>query len=97
METLRQTGAALFVLGLLGVLLYWLRGKGLANFGGVRARRGSGRRMESLERLTLSPQHSLHLVRVGGRVLLVASAPGGCTVVETGELDVLCGDARAAR
>jgi len=39
--------------------------------------------MQALERLALTPHHSLHLVSVGGRTLLVAISPGGCTVVDT--------------
>ena len=38
--------------------------------------------MQALERLALTPQHSLHLVSIGGRVLLVAVSPSGCTVVD---------------
>jgi flagellar biogenesis protein FliO len=72
------------VLGLLGGLLFWLRGKGLARFQIARMRRGEGRQMESIERLALSAHHSLHLVRVGERALLVAVSPGGCSVLETG-------------
>ena len=40
------------------------------------------RRMQVLERLPLTPQHSLHLVRIDGRTLVVSSGPGGCTVLE---------------
>ena len=32
--------------------------------------------------LPLTPQHSLHLVSVAGRTLLVAVSPGGCMVVD---------------
>jgi len=94
METFQQIAVALLVLGLLGGLLYWLRAKGFAVFGVKDARRGGDRRMQSLERLALSPQHSLHLIRVGERALLVAVSPGGCTVVDTGDLNVAKGDAR---
>ena len=38
--------------------------------------------MQVIERLPLTPQHSLHLVSVGGRTLLVAVSPVGCTVVD---------------
>lgn len=38
--------------------------------------------MQVLERLPLTPQHSLHLVRIDGRTLVVSSGPGGCTVLE---------------
>jgi flagellar biogenesis protein FliO len=44
-------------------------------------RRGQGR-LERLERLSLSPQHSLNLVRVGDRELLIAVHAGGCTLLE---------------
>ena len=40
-------------------------------------------RIELAERVALSPQHSLHLVRLGGRALLIASHAGGCTLIES--------------
>jgi flagellar biogenesis protein FliO len=70
---------------LLGGALYLLRSKGLARFNGKGLGgfgRQSGRQMQAIERLPLTPQHSLHLVSVGGRTLLVAVSPGGCTVVD---------------
>jgi flagellar biogenesis protein FliO len=85
------------VLGLLGGLLFWLRGKGLAKFQIARGRRGEGRRMESIERLALSAHHSLHLVRVGDRALLVAVSPGGCSVLEAGGLSLAQADRRDVR
>jgi flagellar biogenesis protein FliO len=39
--------------------------------------------MESLERLPLGPQHTLHLVRVGETELLLALSPSGCSLVES--------------
>jgi hypothetical protein len=39
--------------------------------------------MECLERLRLGPQHTLHLVRLGDRAMLVASSPAGCSLVES--------------
>ena len=83
MESLQQTIAVLLVLALLGGTLYWLRSKGLAQFS-LRASRGKGsRKIQLVERLTLSAQHSLHLVRVGGRELLIGVSPGGCAVLDT--------------
>jgi flagellar biogenesis protein FliO len=82
-ETVQPLLAVLFVLGLLGGTLYWLRAKGLARFGGKGIGRQSSRRMQVVERLPLTPQHSLHLVSVGSRTLLVAVSPGGCTVLES--------------
>jgi hypothetical protein len=40
-------------------------------------------RLAALERVTLGPNHTLHLVRFGGRVLLVAAHAGGCSLLET--------------
>ena len=81
MEAIRPILAMCLVLGLLGGSLWWLRRKGLAQF----SRPGLGRsqrRMQVVEKLPLSPGHSLHLVRVGDRTLLVASSPGGCALLE---------------
>jgi hypothetical protein len=37
--------------------------------------------MVAMERLALTPQHTLHLVRINGREVLVATHPQGCSVV----------------
>lgn len=84
MEAIQQVAAVLFVLGLLGGTLYWLRGKGTASFAGKGFGRPSGRRMRSIERLPLTAQHSLHLVSVAGRTLLIAVSPGGCSLLDDG-------------
>jgi flagellar biogenesis protein FliO len=83
MDAMQPVLAVLFVLGLLGGALYCLRAKGLARFSGKGFVRPGARQMQALERLALTPHHSLHLVSVGGRTLLVAISPGGCTVVDT--------------
>jgi flagellar biogenesis protein FliO len=81
MEFISQMTAAVAVLGLLGAALWWLRRRGLAVVAPV-GRRGA-RRMECLERMALGPQHTLHLVRLGETALLVASSPGGCSLVRS--------------
>jgi len=81
MEPVRQVLAVLLVLGLLGGTLYWLRGKGAARFTVKGLGRSAGRQMRSIEQLRLTPQHSLHMVKVGERVLLVALSPGGCSIL----------------
>jgi flagellar biosynthetic protein FliO len=83
MEQMQQVVAVLAVLGLLGGSLWWLRRKGLAQFGGAALRRKGARRMETIERLALTPQHSLHLVRVGEKTLLVGVSPAGCALLES--------------
>jgi flagellar biogenesis protein FliO len=81
MEPLQQAAAVLLVLVLLGAAIYALRAKGLVTM----LRRSSGgtnqRQLESIDRLPLTPHHSLHLVRVEGRTVLIAVSPGGCSIV----------------
>ena len=81
MEMIQQSLAVLVVLCLLAFTLWWLRRKGIAHItpGG---RRQSTRRLQTLERLPLTPQHSLHLVRAAGKVVLISSSPAGCKVIE---------------
>ncbi|MGO9096568.1 MAG: flagellar biosynthetic protein FliO [Bryobacteraceae bacterium] len=95
MELLRQLAAVGVVFGLLAAALWVLRRRGLASRGGIlRPRKGSGR-LESLERLALSPQHTLHLVRVQDRALLIGAHSGGCTLLESLALPVAPGRARS--
>jgi len=89
----RQLLAILLVFGLLGFTLWKLRrgGNPAALLGSWQkltpwrrtAPWGSNkvRAMESLERLSLTPQHALHLVRVQGREIVVATHPQGCTLL----------------
>lgn len=81
MEVLQQAVAVAAVLGLLGATLWWLRQRGLAGL--TLGTKPSGRRLEALERLSLGPQHTLHLVRLGGTALLLASSPSGCRLVQS--------------
>jgi flagellar biogenesis protein FliO len=82
MEGLQQVLGVLAVLGLLGGTLWWLRSRGLAQFAGAPRRRKAGA-MESLERLPLSPTHTLHLLRVADRAIVLATSSAGCQVVES--------------
>lgn len=97
MEPIRQTLSVFLVLALLGGSLYWLRRKGVARFGLGRTGRANTRRMQSIERLPLTPQHSLHLVNVAGRILLIAVSPGGCSVLETSEWRIPLDDRTASQ
>jgi flagellar biogenesis protein FliO len=81
MEFVQELAAVGAVLSLLTATLWWLRRR---NFAGVlHLKRPGGRRLERLERLSLGPQHTLHLVRVGDMDLLLASTPAGCALVQT--------------
>lgn len=85
MEIVRQALAILAVFALLGAALWTLRR------GGRMALRGGSRKcrsLESIERLALTPQHALHLVRIRGREVVVATHPEGCAVlVDSGGLE----------
>ena len=93
MELIRELAAVGGVLLLLGAVLWWLRRKGVAQSGG-----GGGRvrSLQVVERAALAPQHSLCLVRLAGRGLLVGVSPAGSTVLERFEWDSLERPARAA-
>ncbi len=90
MDTLQPLAAVVLVLALLGGALFLLRKRGVKAFPFPR-RSGTGqRRMQVLERLPLGPQHALHIVRVGGRAVVVATAPTSCQLlcdVETLEVE----------
>jgi len=84
MPTLSQSLAVFLVLALLAGLLWLARRPGLAALSGRFARSGAGRaqrQMRVVERLSLSGQHSLHLVECAGRLLVVAVSPGGCSTL----------------
>lgn len=81
MEIAEQVAMVLAVLALLGALLWFLKRRGFASLS-LPARRGaSTRRVEVLERVPLTAQHTLHLVRVSDKVLLIGTAPSGCTLL----------------
>jgi flagellar biogenesis protein FliO len=96
MEGLQQILGVLFVLALLGGTLWWLRSRGLAQFG-LKGPGGSGRQrsMKVVERLALTPQHSLHLVDVAGRTVLIATSPSGCAILD--HLTPASGDGRTGQ
>jgi len=85
-DALRQAGAVLLVLALLGAALFafrhvgWFRA-GIIGPAGLASGNGGVRPLETIDRITLSPQHSLHVVSAEGRRLLVAVHPQGCTLL----------------
>jgi flagellar biogenesis protein FliO len=81
MDAIREIAAVAVVLGLLGALLWRLRRRGFA--GVLPLGRPRGRQLECVERLALGPQHAIHLIRLGGRGLLVTSSPSGCALMES--------------
>jgi flagellar biosynthetic protein FliO len=82
MEMFEQLSIVAIVLGVLCGGLWLLKQKGWAQTS-IRRSRGDGRpRLEVIDRLSLTPHHSLHLVRLADRILLVGLSPNGCNLLE---------------
>jgi flagellar biosynthetic protein FliO len=84
MEMIDQLAAVLVVLGLTAGAAWWLRRRGVLQ--AALRRPAVGKRLEGMERLTLGPQQTLHLVRMGQRALLVAATPSGCALLDSVDL-----------
>ncbi len=81
---LQQTVAVFVVLALLVVTLWFLRNKGFARLSiALPGRAPACRQMHVLERVPLTAQHSLHLVRIQDRVILIGVSPSGCNGIES--------------
>jgi hypothetical protein len=83
MDVLRQIFSVLLVFSLLGAVLWLLQRGGklsIREFAGKRIP-GSTRSMVAVERLALTPTHTLHMVHVNGRELLIATSPQGCALI----------------
>jgi flagellar biogenesis protein FliO len=83
-----QMLAVAVVFSLLGATLWWLRRTGRAHFLLARGGPRPERRLELIERLALTPHHSLHLVRLADRAILVGHSPSGLTLLESFEWPV---------
>ena len=80
MELTRQFVAVAFVFALLGAVLWMLRRYGAAN----RPWRSKANVVvEVVEQVSLGPAHRLHLVRIAGRAVLIATHASGSTLLET--------------
>jgi flagellar biogenesis protein FliO len=79
MELTEQIAMVLSVFALLGALVWFTKQRGLASFA---PRRGKIRNLEVLERVQLTPHHAIHMVRVSDKVVLIATAPSACNVVD---------------
>ena len=84
MDIAREVAAVVFVLALLGGVLWAMRrgisfSRGISFKGSVRARR-----LETIERVALTPQHALHLVRFDGKELVISTHPQGCSAIKVG-------------
>jgi flagellar biogenesis protein FliO len=73
MDFFQPLAAVGFVMALLAGALMMLRRRGTASF--------RPRRLETIERLSLGPHHSLHLIRFDDRSILMATAPTSFQIV----------------
>jgi flagellar biogenesis protein FliO len=81
MDFIQPFAAVLLVLGLLCGLLWLLNRRGAATFRLPRLAGTEPRRLELLERVSLGPQHALHLVRISGKSLVIVTSPAACQIV----------------
>lgn len=81
MELLRPLLAIGVVFGLLAGALWLLRWRGALRWSRPAGLKRSPPRLETIDRLALSPQHALHLVRASEQVLLIATHTAGCTML----------------
>jgi len=81
MELSEQLIAVVIVLGILAASLWLLQRKGLVRTT-IRARGAGKPPLELIDRLALTPNHSLHLVRLADRTILVGLSPNGCALLD---------------
>ena len=88
MEIFPQFLAVLLVFALLGATLWWLRHRGTVQLTPMlpfrrTAKGSSGKLLQRIESLQLTPTHALSLVRMGDRAILVGTSPAGFHLVES--------------
>ena len=81
MDLLQPLAAVGFVLSLLGLTLMFLKKRGAASFRLHRLTGAGARRLETLEKLSLGPQHSLYVVRVDDRSVLIGTGGGSVQIL----------------
>jgi flagellar biosynthetic protein FliO len=83
LETFSQSIAAFLVLLLLVAFLWAMRRRGLASFNFALTKNlAKQKAMQVVERLPLTAHHSLHLVRIEDRVILIGVSPSSCTQID---------------
>jgi flagellar biogenesis protein FliO len=76
-DLIRQVLAVLAVFALLAAAVWKLRGGPLS----LTRARSDGPRLSSAGRIALTPQHVVHLIRIDGREIVVATHPQGCVLL----------------
>ena len=97
MDVIRQACALALVFGLLWWAVTWLKTRGYARVGSSRRYFDANKDLHIIDRLALTPQHSLHLVRLKQHVLLVGVHPQGMTLLsDNSNLTNVAGNDREA-
>lgn len=78
MDFVQQFAGVMLVFALLGALVWFAKGRSFA----LPVRSARPRRMAILERLAISPHHSLHLINVDGQTFLLGVSPNGCQILQ---------------
>ena len=76
-DLIREVLGIAVVFALLGFAVWKFRSGGMT----PPWRPGQPSRLETVGRVALTPQHAVHLVRVDGRELVVATHPQGCSLL----------------
>jgi hypothetical protein len=87
--------AVVAVGAVLAAALWWLRKKALGPLFQTGTRRSTNR-LESMERLAISPHHILHLVRLDDHSILIAQSPSGLALLDGAGTAAAPGSLRAA-
>ena len=82
MDFVQPLAAIVLVMALLGGALLVLKRRGNASFHLARSSSGAPRKLELIERVSLGPQHAIHLVRAGDRLVLIATTPSSCQILD---------------
>jgi hypothetical protein len=82
-----QLLAVIAVFSLLGITMWWLKKKGLlqvpsSSYASIKSGRPRGI-LHRVETVRLSPTHSLNLVRMGDRAVLIGTCSAGFYLVES--------------
>ena len=83
MDFVQQMLAIILVLSLLALGLKLAHRRGLVRIN-LPVKGPLERKLELVDRLALTPQHAIHVVRAGSRMLVVATYVGGITWMEQG-------------
>jgi flagellar biogenesis protein FliO len=100
LDILPQLLAILGVFALLGFTLWWLKRRGAVQIAPMPFRMSASKgthpkMLQRVDALQLSPTHSLNLVRMADRAILIGISPGGFYLVESSSWKTLEAQAEA--